>query len=519
MKNLLYLFLIGLLMSGCRGNRYYLDKVEAWEGVNNDSLAHYLHKVDSASLSPEERNVYDYYRLRASYPYLVSLAPEQLDEMTGRLEKHYSDNKRKLLHIGMTRATYATFWQGEHAKADSVLNALRALLQQREDSAYWYYYKCRTKYHLREMDSASYYVREWLAKGLVEKYRAYNTLGNTHEAVQQPDSALFYFWKAMEHSTGGKDVYAYGNRVLDKLIGRKDFPRAFEALKQLRGQMKRSDIPFVNLVEGDLWMELHLPDSAMKHYRIATRTGNAYVAMVAYERMGDLMERELDFGKAFDMRQKAFRTRGELYTQETFLQENKDIMALRVKHQLAELKLERQQHLIIIMGLCLFVLALVGVSLFHFYRKRTIERKRLVQENVLLRQQEELATLREKQMALREKEARLREELFKRLSVFEKLTSSGKEQHVLFSESDWLEVRLMVNDAYTDFTKKLQKAFPGLSDKDVNFCCLVRMNLSLQSLADIYCISKNSVSRRKLRLKEKMALGENATLDEYLSLL
>ena len=53
----------------------------------------------------------------------------------------------------------------------------------------------------------------------------------------------------------------------------------------------------------------------------------------------------------------------------------------------------------------------------------------------------------------------------------------------------------------------------------MNVCCLVRMNLSLQSLDDIYCISKNSVSRRKLRMKEKMELAEETTLDEYLSLL
>jgi len=45
----------------------------------------------------------------------------------------------------------------------------------------------------------------------------------------------------------------------------------------------------------------------------------------------------------------------------------------------------------------------------------------------------------------------------------------------------------------------------------------VKINMSIQSLTDIYCISKNSVSRRKLRLKEKMGIGEEATLDEFLN--
>ena len=142
-----------------------------------------------------------------------------------------------------------------------------------------------------------------------------------------------------------------------------------------------------------------------------------------------------------------------------------------------------------------------------------------MQENMLLRQNEELASLREKQLALREKEARLREELFKRMNVVNKLSVSGKERHVFLSDTDWEEIYLMVNDAYHNFIPKLRTNFPALTDKDINFCCLVRMNLSLQSLADIYCISKNSVSRRKLRMKEKMELAEETTLDEYLSLL
>lgn len=65
--------------------------------------------------------------------------------------------------------------------------------------------------------------------------------------------------------------------------------------------------------------------------------------------------------------------------------------------------------------------------------------------------------------------------------------------------------------------KKLRIRFPMLSEKDINFCCLVKINMSIQSLTDIYCISKNSISRRKLRLKEKMEIGEEETLDDFLN--
>ena len=46
---------------------------------------------------------------------------------------------------------------------------------------------------------------------------------------------------------------------------------------------------------------------------------------------------------------------------------------------------------------------------------------------------------------------------------------------------------------------------------------LLLINMSLQQLADIYCISGNSVSRRKLRLKEKLGIDKDESLTKFLS--
>ena len=127
--------------------------------------------------------------------------------------------------------------------------------------------------------------------------------------------------------------------------------------------------------------------------------------------------------------------------------------------------------------------------------------------------------MKRQEALMREKDARMREELFKRIHVFEKLSDTENEKHIQLSDTDWKEIQLMLDSGYDDFTKKLRIRFPMLSEKDINFCCLVKINMSIQSLTDIYCISKNSVSRRKLRLKEKMGIGEETTLDEFLSRL
>ena len=52
MRKLVYLFLMYLLLVGCRDNRFNLNQAKTWWEVNPDSMLYYLQKVDSASLTP-----------------------------------------------------------------------------------------------------------------------------------------------------------------------------------------------------------------------------------------------------------------------------------------------------------------------------------------------------------------------------------------------------------------------------------------------------------------------------------
>lgn len=65
---------------------------------------------------------------------------------------------------------------------------------------------------------------------------------------------------------------------------------------------------------------------------------------------------------------------------------------------------------------------------------------------------------------------------------------------------------------------RLLKAVPGMNTADINFCCLLKINVSMQDLANVYCINKASVSRRKQRVKEKIGpeLLQGQTLDDFL---
>lgn len=57
-----------------------------------------------------------------------------------------------------------------------------------------------------------------------------------------------------------------------------------------------------------------------------------------------------------------------------------------------------------------------------------------------------------------------------------------------------------------------------MTEKDLRFCCLVKLNVNMKDLSDIYCVSKAAISKRKFRIKtEKMNVtDEQLSLDDFL---
>lgn len=394
----------------------------------------------------------------------------------------------------------------QQVKADST----PILTDKREDSLNWYGYQVFHKRKSGDTDSAIHYLKEAIRLRLTHSSRAYGQLGEIYQGKQMNDSAIHYYFLALQKDTT-RSAYWYCGRVLGLLHSLKEYDLAKQYIQGLRKQMKRSDIPYVNLIEGDLWMELHQPDSAMRHYLIASETGNDYITSVAYERMALLMEEKQSLSSALDKHIQSIETKNNLRYDYSHEQDTRDFEALKLKNELNELKVKQQNYVIMILALGASILLLVGGFIIYLLHRK---RNRLVQENLILKQQEELSALREKEALLREKDARMREELFRRVRI-ENLKDGKHIQHI--SDADWKEIHLMLESTYPGFLPNLRQSFPALSEKELNFCCLVKINMSLQNLADIYCISINSVSRRKLRLKEKLGIDKEDSLSKFLN--
>ncbi len=145
-------------------------------------------------------------------------------------------------------------------------------------------------------------------------------------------------------------------------------------------------------------------------------------------------------------------------------------------------------------------------------------------QNELLKKETEISLLREKEAWQMSKVADLREALFRRLSFYSKLPSlqgdraAGTHEKIRLTDEEWKEITESVDAVFDDFTRRLHESFPALTPKDVIFCCLVKLNVNMQDLSDIYCVSKAAISKRKFRLKtEKLGItDEHLSLDDFL---
>lgn len=95
------------------------------------------------------------------------------------------------------------------------------------------------------------------------------------------------------------------------------------------------------------------------------------------------------------------------------------------------------------------------------------------------------------------------------------MKSQNSQGAMHLKKEEWDIIIQNTNACFNDFTFRLKEAYPQLSQEEVRFACLLKMEFSLSLLSEIYHIAKGSISRKKMRLKDKMQI-DSMTLDDFI---
>ncbi len=82
------------------------------------------------------------------------------------------------------------------------------------------------------------------------------------------------------------------------------------------------------------------------------------------------------------------------------------------------------------------------------------------------------------------------------------------------NDNNWEQFRSYFEDVHKGFNSKVKKQYPEVSPNDLRLMALLKMNLSSKEIANILNISTEGVKKARYRLRKKLNLSTEDSLQE-----
>lgn len=86
----------------------------------------------------------------------------------------------------------------------------------------------------------------------------------------------------------------------------------------------------------------------------------------------------------------------------------------------------------------------------------------------------------------------------------------------ILTDEDWEQFKKTFEGVYPNFFASLRYRFPDITAAELRLAALIKMNLTLKEAANTLGISAESVKKSRYRLKKKIELGEEDSLEDFI---
>ncbi|NJM24189.1 MAG: hypothetical protein HC859_00175 [Bacteroidia bacterium] len=87
----------------------------------------------------------------------------------------------------------------------------------------------------------------------------------------------------------------------------------------------------------------------------------------------------------------------------------------------------------------------------------------------------------------------------------------------ILTDEDWERFKRTFQEVYPDFFAGLRYRFPAITASETRLAALIKISLSLKEAANMLGISADSVKKSRYRLKKRLGLQDEQSLEEFLS--
>ena len=128
--------------------------------------------------------------------------------------------------------------------------------------------------------------------------------------------------------------------------------------------------------------------------------------------------------------------------------------------------------------------------------------------------QSEIATLQSRLASDKERSGKLSDEIVNNNTLVAQL----RRQPRFLTAEEWKKLESIVDGGYDGYMRRLDERFATLTEVDRQLCMLIRLRFEVKDMARIMAVSATSVSRQKLRLKNRLLAAEPDCLSSGIGL-
>ena len=567
MKHLITLTILILLTSlnACQRPDYpqTLRQAESVMNARPDSALHLLQGMaDSIATLPEEAQMYYHLlTIQAKDKQYITHTSDSLINHIVSFYDDYGDKERLMLAYHYQGSTYRDMNDAPRAlkafQQAMDLNVPNYDLQAKAYNQMGTLFMYQGLYdEVIRVNQKS--IETYLSLGKQSKISyAQRDIARMYDIKNMPDSALHYYKEACHTALTDGDSARYDG-ILSELGGfyheTGKIDEARRILKQSESSKYIRNKSHIYSTLGDLYYKLQKWDSAYYYKEKVLEVGNIDKAYSSYVELAKLESRKGKHQEANLYLQKAVELNDSIrrMTQtETIAKINSLYNYQHIEDKNARLKLEKEKQefwslFFIATSVCL--LATGCIIILQQKRKKErllakIEEKKMQDEKKYhssleaitgnLKKIAELEdTLKEKntendqlQQKLAEaqkeklkaqneaikqwnKEQKLRLVLFKNSEVYQELIQASKDETFNMAPykypGKWATIQEHIDSIYPDFTERLYKLCPSLSERDLQVCYLTKLGMSPSDISRVLKQTRQAITNTRKRIMQKM---------------
>ncbi len=417
----------------------------------------------------------------------------------------------------------------------------------REETAFKYFHlaldKCKKMVAENQVDSS-------------ELQTCYYALSSTYRDLEDPINAKIYldscylYFDSLANGTADYHFLQFESAYIQRSEG--NYQKSLATLFAIQPWFEENSPGFQVLLFthlGDVYSKMKNKAKAEEFYQKALTISEKHKSHLdfiptIYERLSKLYAEKGVYKAAFKNLQKVkeldaqfFDSRSKnnaslLEIKDEFREGKEKQQKLLQQQRLAQLEQEERVSFLqnILLLVTIFFLVFAGILYFNYVRNKHKSEKVLIRKKreLEIQQANELLELKNKELAASSLKLIEKDEI---LSTLKTKLSEGKGdikeaelkkivRSISHSNSqNWEEFELRFLSVNKGFFDKLNQKYPKLTRGELKLCSLVKLNLTSKEMAKLMGISLESVHTNRYRLRKKLNLNRDTSLNEFLATL